>query len=328
VLRNPELLGRLSSLLPGLARFGMTNRLARWGMEKALGVHRRKDLPPIHDETFPGWWRARGGSTPVPAVHPAPPEGELPTRVVLFSTCLVDYHNPIAGKAAVTVLEHNGIEVVWPEGQRCCGMPRLDGGELDAAAAQAREDIALLHPWVERGFAIAVPSPSCSLMMREEFPQLVDTPESRAVAAATFDLCDYLFKLARAGRLKKEFQRRLGPMKYHVPCHLRVQQIGFRGRDVLRWISESVELVQECSGHDGTWSMLRENFEDSLRWGRKCFDGMTPAAGEACAGACSDCALAAVQIRQGAGVTALHPVVALAYAYGFDVGDAASHLRG
>jgi glycerol-3-phosphate dehydrogenase subunit C len=336
VLRNPELIGRMASLTPRLARFGMRNRAGRWAMEKVLGVHREKELPPVHGETFPRWWRRRGGAAPAPPPLAAAPErrveateggaAELPTRVVLFSTCLVDYHTPAAGKAAVQVLEHNGVEVVWPEGQGCCGMPRLDGGELDAAAAQARHDIAVLHPWVARGYAIAVPSPSCSLMIREEFPQLVPTAESRAVADATYDLCDYLFKLARAGRVKKEFVRRLGRVKYHVPCHLRVQQIGFRGRDVLRWVSEGIDLIQECSGHDGTWSMLRENFPDSLRWGRKCFEGMAPAAGEPCSAACTDCGLAAVAIHQGAGVTALHPVIALAYAYGFDVGDAAVHL--
>jgi Fe-S oxidoreductase len=253
---------------------------------------------------------------------PAPP----PMRVALFSTCLIDFNDPAGGKAAVRVLEHNGVEVQWPEGQGCCGMPRLDGGELDAAAAMVRRNVELLHPWVAAGYAIAVPSPSCSLMIREEFPQLVPTPESRAVAAATFDLCDYLFKLSRAGKVKKEFVRRLGHVKYHVPCHIRAQQIGYRGRDVLRWVSEDIDLVQECSGHDGTWSMLRENFPDSLRWGRKCFEGMTPAAGEACSAACSDCALAAVAIHQGSGVRAVHPIVALAYAYGFDVGEAAAHL--
>jgi glycerol-3-phosphate dehydrogenase subunit C len=333
VLRNPRLVGRLSSVAPRLARLGMSNRFARWGLEKVLGVHRRKRLPPIPRETFARWWRTRPATSAADGTGAADVSGatsagtvDLPLRVVLFSTCLVDYHDPTAGQAAVRVLEHNGVEVAWPAGQRCCGMPRLDGGEVEAAASQVRDNVALLHPWVARGYAVVVPSPSCSLMMREEAAQLVDTAAAHEVASATYDLCDYLFRLSRAGRIKKEFARRLGPMKYHVPCHIRVQQIGYRGRDVLRWVSESVDLVQECSGHDGTWSMLRENFDDSLRWGRKCFEGMIPAAGETCAGACTDCALAAVQIGQGAGITAVHPVVALAYAYGFDVGEAASHL--
>ena len=348
LLRNPRLIGRISSIPPGLARVRLSNRASRWAMEKVLGVHREKALPPIPDETFPHWWKRRGRHSPtastaragdvpvaVAAASPttaaagaggAPAAHPLPDRVVLFTTCLVDYHDPGAGRAAVRVLEHNDVEVQWPEAQGCCGMPRLDGGELDAAAEAVRANVAALHPWVSRGYAVVIPSPTCSLMIREEPPQLLDTPESRAVAAASFDLCDYLFRLNRAGRVKKEFARRLGSVKYHVPCHVRLQNIGFRGRDVLRWFSDGIDLVQECSGHDGTWSMLRENFPDSLRWGRKCFEGMTPAAGEACSAACSDCALAAVAIRQGAGVNPLHPVVALAWAYGFDVGDAARHL--
>jgi Fe-S oxidoreductase len=179
---------------------------------------------------------------------------------------------------------------------------------------------------VARGYAVVVPSPSCSLMLREEYPQLLASEASRAVAASTYDLCDYLFKLSRAGKVKKEFKRKLGRVKYHVPCHIRLQNIGFRGRDVLRWVCDGIDVVQECSGHDGTWSMLRENFDQSLRWGKKCFDGMAPTAGEPCSGACTDCGLAAVAIHQGARVSALHPVVVLAYAYGYDVGDAARSL--
>lgn len=336
LLHDPGTIGRLSSLVAPLARFGMSNRLSRIAMEKLLGVHRDKALPPVHGETFPRWWRRHRGRSELAAVAPVAttadggqesPVAPLPRRVVLFSTCLVDYNDPGTGKAAVEVLEHNGVEVAWPEGQQCCGMPRLDGGELERAAEQARANVDLLLPWVERGYAVVLPSPSCSLMVREEYPQILPTDAARAVAAASYDLCDYLFRLNRAGGVKKDFVRRLGHVKYHVPCHIRQQQIGFRGRDVLRWVSEGVDLVQECTGHDGTWSMKTENFEKSLRWGRKCFEAMTPTAGEPCSAACSDCALAALQIRQGAGVVALHPVLVLAHAYGFDIGDAAQHLR-
>ncbi|MBM4269998.1 MAG: hypothetical protein FJ144_25910 [Deltaproteobacteria bacterium] len=339
LLRNPRLIGRVSSLAPALARFGTENRASRWMLEKVLGVHRDKELPAIHGDTFPRWWReherehraaSRAPTTRAQAepTATAPAEGvpTIPSKVVLFSTCLVDFNEPSTGRAAVQVLEHNGVEVQWPSPQTCCGMPRLDGGDVDGAAEWARKNVALLHPWVERGYRIVIPSPSCSLMMREEVPQLVDTPESRAVATASQDLCDYLFQLGRAGRIDKTFPRRLGRVKYHVPCHIREQQIGFRGRDVLRWVSEGIELVQECSGHDGTWSMLKENFPDSLRWGRKAAEGMKPVAGESCSAACTDCALAALHLHQGAGVRALHPVTVLAYAYGFDVGEAAAHL--
>jgi Fe-S oxidoreductase len=247
-------------------------------------------------------------------------EAVTPPKVALFSSCVVDYNDPDCGKAAVYVLEHNGIEVVWPEGQVCCGMPFLDEGDLDAASKRIRKNVDALLPWVERGYAVVVPSPSCSLMIREEFPQLVATESAARVAANTYDLNDYLYRFAREGRLKRDFRRRFGRVRYHVPCHIRVQNIGIRGRDLLRLVADDVEAVQECSGHDGTWSMSVDHFHESLRWGRKAFDGMRAPAGETGALACSDCRLAALHIRQGAGTSAVHPVMALAHAYGFDIG--------
>jgi Fe-S oxidoreductase len=196
-------------------------------------------------------------------------------------------------------------------------MPFLDQGDVDAAGAKARQNVAALVPWVERGYAVVIPSPSCSLMIREEYPQLVASAAAEKLAANSYDLNDYLYRIAREGRLKRDFKRRFGKVTYHVPCHIRVQNIGVRGRDLLRLVADEVELVQECSGHDGTWSMRTQHFRDSLRRGRKAFDGMRPGAGEPGALACSDCRLAAQHIQQGCGRLTVHPVVALAHAYGF-----------
>jgi Fe-S oxidoreductase len=146
------------------------------------------------------------------------------------------------------------------------------------------------------------------------------------MAGQTYDLNDYLYRIAREGRLKRDFKRRFGSVRYHVPCHIRVQNIGIRGRDLLRLVAEDVIPVQECSGHDGTWSMQTEHFEDSLQWGRKAFEGMRRGEGSQCALACTDCRLAALHIRQGADQTTVHPVAALAHAYGFEV-DADSPLQ-
>ena len=148
------------------------------------------------------------------------------------------------------------------------------------------------------------------------------------VAEHSHDLCAYLYRIAREGRLKRDFQRRIGRVKYHVACHLRVQNIGFRGRDLLKLVADDVAVVQECSGHDGTWSMQKENFEDSMKWGRKLFEGLRPESGEMGSVVCSDCALAGTQIKQATGLAPLHPVVVLAYAYGLDVGEAVQVLAG
>ena len=328
LMRNTTLIGSLGSPVAPLANWAMGNRANRIAMEKTAGIHRDKLMPRFHRETFPKWLARRGA----PAVEAPQPLKDgvtepTPLEVVLFSTCLVDFHEPDTGRAAVQVLEHNGVQVVRPAEQICCGMPFLDGGDVEACAHNARRNLAVLAPWVEQGWRIVIPSPSCSLMIREEWPQLEPGDASRRVADASHDLMEYLYRIAREGRLKRDFQRRLGTVKYHVPCHIRVQNIGIRGRDLLKLISDEVDAVQECSGHDGTWSMQVAHFEDSLRWGQKAATGMRPAVGEACSAACSDCGLAALHLRQGAGVEPVHPVVALAWAYGFDVGTAAERLR-
>jgi glycerol-3-phosphate dehydrogenase subunit C len=329
VLRNPGLIGRAGSLWPRLSNWVLGNRLHRWLMERTAGIHRQKLLPAFPAQTFPQWLATRGKDQ---REAPLPPKdgvaSPIPLRVALFSSCLVDYHVPETGMAAVRVLEHNGIEVVRPDLQMCCGMPFLDGGDVDSTARNARHNVGILREWVERGYEVVIPSPSCSLVVREEYRQLLGDGASAQVAAHSHDLAAYLYQVGRDGRLKRDFKRRLGRVKYHVPCHIRVQSVGLRGRDLLRLVADEVDVVQECSGHDGTWSMRVENFEESLRWGRKAFEGMTPVAGEECSGACSDCGLAALHLRQGSGQQAVHPVVALAFAYGFDVGEAGIRLTG
>ncbi|OFV89077.1 MAG: hypothetical protein A3J75_08965 [Acidobacteria bacterium RBG_16_68_9] len=320
LMRDTALIGKSASLVPGLANWSLRNPLVRRVMATVARIHPEKVMPTYYGETFPRWWRRHRPNLeslqpPREGIEPA-----TPVKVVLFSTCVVDYNDPDCGKAAVHVLEHNGIEVVRPAQQVCCGMPFLDEGDLDAAANRLRKNVDALLPWVERGHAVVVPSPSCSLMLREELPQLVATERAARLAASTHDLNEYLYRFAREGRLKRDFQRRFAKIRYHVPCHIRVQNVGIRGRDLLRLVADEVEVVQECSGHDGTWSMHVDHFKDSLRWGKKAFDGMRGLEEETCTLTCSDCGLAALHIRQGSGSSCVHPVMALAHAYGFDIG--------
>jgi Fe-S oxidoreductase len=327
LMRDTALIGKVASLVPTLANRGLRNRLNRALMEKLTGIHRRKLMPTYHRETFPRWWKRHRPRVESPQALREGAQAAMPMKVALLSTCLVDYNDPGCGKAAVEVLEHNGVEVQRPAGQVCCGMPFLDEGDVATAQKRVKQNVSVFADLVARGYVIVVPSPSCSLMVREEFPQIVADEETASVARNAYDLNVYLYRIAREGRLKRDFRRRFGKIRYHVPCHLRVQNIGIRGRDLLRLVADDVEVVQECSGHDGTWSMKKENFDDSLRWGEKAFAGMRNDTGEACALACSDCRLAALRLRQGAARDTVHPVVALAYAYGFDV-DAEAVLEG
>ena len=340
ILRNPDFIAKIGSNFPFFMNLGNTNALNRAIMEWTLGIAREKQLPQYHWNTFPSWWKKH--EPKVEALLPAR-EGVdagklMPAKVALFSTCLVNWNDPTAGKAAVEVLEHNGIEVAWPKQQICCGMPFLDEGDIEAAKVNVECNAKALLEYVKQGYEVVIPSPSCSLMIREEYPQILGTQDAKLLAKHSHDLSDYLFKLKREGRIKRDFKERYDKLKYHIPCHIKAQNIGLRGKDLLEMVADEVDGVDACSGHDGTWSMMKQNHQASLKWGSKLFDGIvggdgpdkTPRGqfGEPCSGACGDCHLAATQVKEATGIEMTHPIVALAKAYGFDVGKQAARLKG
>ncbi|HWP34783.1 MAG TPA: heterodisulfide reductase-related iron-sulfur binding cluster [Thermodesulfobacteriota bacterium] len=234
-------------------------------------------------------------------------------RVAFFYTCSVNYNHPEIGRACVEVLEWNGVQVEVPV-QRCCGMPFLDCGDLASMEANLRFNLERLLPLVRAGYDVVTPGPSCSLMLKVEYPSFVPGPETRELAAATYDICEYLLKRRAEGRLRTDFARPLGTVAYHHPCHLRAQKMGPKAVQLLRLVPGTrVTMVEACSGHDGTWGMKREFFQLSLRQGEKLFRGLTAAGADRAA---SDCPLAARQIRQGAGLAAVHPILLLHEAYG------------
>jgi Fe-S oxidoreductase len=184
---------------------------------------------------------------------------------------------------------------------------------MDGAIAAARENVAHLGQFVAGGRTIVATNPTCSQMIRVEYPRLLGTEDAKKVAARTMDPMEFLAKLAVEGKLNKEFKTGAGKVNYHMPCHLRAQNIGYKTRDVLSLLPNTkVKVVEECSGHDGTWAMKKENFEASLKWGKRAFTQM--AEGEPSV-TCSDCPLAAIQIEQGTGHRPLNPIQILARSY-------------
>jgi len=303
MLGNPDRTGRLGSKLPALANWSCRSAFQRRVMEKMLGIHRDKKLPEFAGETFEKWI-ARTGLPAAPA--------EPAARVAIFHTCFVNYYNPGPGKALVTVLAKNGCAIKSPP-QNCCGMPALDGGDVEFAQKQARANVASLMPLARQGYRIAAINPTCSLMMRREYPTLVGSPEARELAAAISDPGELLNQLRRSGKFNRDFRSTPGKVGYHVPCHLKAQAVGLGGRDLLRQIpGAEVTTVDACTAHDGTWAMKREFFELSMKWGEKAFAGMRAAEADFMA---TDCPLAAIQIEQGTGTRPLNPVEILARAY-------------
>jgi len=306
VMKDPDTAGRLARASGGLAN--VANRLAlhRWFFEKALGIDRRKLLPEFAAQAFSTWAERTGRVA-------ASPGGEA----VLFQTCYVEHNEPQIGRDTVEVLERNQVETRCARGLRCCGMPAWERGDLTSLRDSARRNLDILTPFVDAGAKVLVINPTCSMMLRREYPELVasqDRERATRVAAATMDVSEFLWSLRDQPRFNTEFRSTPGgPVGYHAPCHLRAQAVGFKGRDLLRKIpGVQPKMVMECCGHNGTYAMTVEGFEPSQRIGRKAFDGMRETESSVWA---TDCPLAALQFAQHAGVRPLHPMTILARAY-------------
>ncbi len=306
VLGDPDLAARMARASLGLANVANRSRINRWFMEKTLGVHRDKLLPDFASETFEAWARRTGRLA-------SEPGGEA----VLFQTCFVEHNEPAIGKDTVDVLERNGVAVRCAAGLTCCGMPAWEKGDLDSLRARAKRNLRVLRPFVDAGAKVLVINPTCSMMLRREYPELVaseDREAARRVASAVMDPSEFLWSMRDQPRFNTDFRSApAGPVAYHAPCHLRAQAVGFKGRDLLRQIpGVKPAMVMECCGHDGTYAMTVEGFEPSQRIGKKAFDGMQAADASVWA---TDCPLAALQFAQHAGTKPLHPMSILARAY-------------
>jgi Fe-S oxidoreductase len=305
VLGDPDAAGKAARASGGLAN--RMNRVAahRWFMEKTLGIHRDKLLPEFARETFEEWASAEG-------LIKAVPGGEA----VLFQTCFVENNEPQIGRDTVEVLRRNQVDVQCARGLQCCGMPAWESGNLPELQKRAHRNLDVLLPFVEKGAKVLAINPTCSMMLRREYPTLVaaeDRARAQVLAEAVRDPSEYLWSLRDEPRFDRGFKSHPDKVAYHAPCHLRAQAVGFRGRDLIRRTgAEDIEMVAECCGHDGTYAMKTESFEASRRIGAKAFDRMQ--APEAATWV-TDCPLAAIQFQQHAGRKPLHPMSLLARAY-------------
>jgi Fe-S oxidoreductase len=306
VLADPDRTAKLVRASLGAANAANRFRPARWMMEKTVGIHRDKLLPPFATESFETWARRAGRLS-------AAPGGEA----VLFQTCYVQNNEPQLGRDTLEVLDRNGVESRCAAGLQCCGMPAWERGDLESVRRQAGANLRVLLPFVERGAKVLAINPTCSMMMRREHPTLVDAADREAaerVAAAVMDPSEFLWSIRDEERFSASVRSAPdGPIAYHAPCHLRAQGVGFKGRDLLKKVlGVAVTTTMECCGHDGTYAMTVEGFEPSARIGGKAFDGMRNAGARVWS---TDCPLAAVQFEQHAGTKPLHPMTILARAY-------------
>ncbi len=294
-----------------LANFVLSNSLARWTMEKTIGIAREAPMPIYSTYNFRSWFKRR----PTSAHATQSPAGTR-RQVVYFHGCSTKYYEPRVGQAAVAVLERNGYDVILAE-QNCCGLPLLSNGDFPAARRYHEANVRKLLPYVQRGIPIVGTSTSCTLTLKDEAPEILGLhgADVRMVAENTYDIFEFLRLLADRGELDTSFQPIEQTLPYHPPCQLRAHRIGRPVLDVLELVPglHLDESRADCCGIAGTYGYKREKYQISMDVGGGLFDFVKQSGSDL---ALCDSETCRWQITHGTGVTTRHPIEILAQAYG------------
>lgn len=312
--------GKLAGLAAPLCNWASStdNKVTRPVLEKTVGIHRDAELPAFHGKTF----ALRAMEAPVEANPEAPAKGR---KVALYATCFVNYNNPKIGEATRVVLAQNGVEteVVYPA---CCGMPQLEQGNIDAVAKSAKKVAQELGRWIDEGYDIVALTPSCALMLKFEWPLILPDHEGiKRLSEATYDVTEYVVDIAKKEGLAEGLAPLDGGVALHMACHARAQNVGAKAAEMLRLVPEAdVKVVERCSGHGGSWGVLKENFDTAIKVGRPAARLAAQAGKHYVA---SECPLAGQHILQGIEKLKMdnkpqvdrsyHPIELFAKAYGF-----------
>lgn len=311
MLTSTDTVGRLATipLVDVTVNALNNNGLFRNALEGALGVHKEAPVPSYHSKTLRKQFRN----------EPLEPKqvGETTGKVAFYATCYGNYNTPHLGEDFAAVFRHNGIHIDLVPKEACCGMPKFELGDLDSVNALKEKNIPVLAKLVDEGYDLTAPIPSCVLMYKQELPLMYpDDEDVLKVQKAFFDPFEYLFLRHKEGELSTDFKNSLGDISYQVACHLRVQNIGIKTRDVLNLVPDTaVDAIERCSGHDGTYAVKKETHDKSVKIARPVVRKVDQKAPDYFA---SDCPMAATQIANLSEKVdqADHPMTLLRKAYG------------
>lgn len=283
-------------------------------MESTLGVDKKAWIPEYAPKTFS---QLATASTAWPVKDGA----KTPGKVAIYATCYINYNEPGIGQDLIKILEHNQIPYELVNKEACCGMPKLELGDLESVAANKDKNIPKLAKLAREGYAIVTPIPSCTLMFKQELPLMFpDETDVQLVKEAMWDPFEYFIERNRDGLLKTDFKEELGHVSYHIPCHSRVQNVGKKTAETLKLVpGTEVNVVERCSGHSGTWGVKKEFHAQAMKIGKPVFKAMANNTPDYIS---SDCQLAGHHIEQGMEENGLakaemaHPLTLIAKAYG------------
>ena len=282
-------------------------------LENVLGVDKKAWLPEFASTKF------RSG-VKKSADYPVTAGKNTPGKVAIYSTCYVNYNEPGIGHDLLAILDHNKIPYVMVEKEACCGMPKLEQGDLEGVAEKKAINIPHLAKLAREGYAILTPIPSCTLMYKQELPLMFpECADTQLVKQAMWDPFEYFVARNRDGLLNTDFKHSLGHISYHIPCHSRVQNVGRKTADMLQLVPDTkLNIVERCSGHAGTYGVKKEFHANSMKIGKPVFKAMANDEPDYIS---SDCQLAGHHIAQGMEENGLkkaemaHPLTLLRKAY-------------
>ncbi|NKB32188.1 MAG: Fe-S oxidoreductase [Pseudomonadales bacterium] len=258
IITSTDMVGKLASkpLLNSIANWGTKSSLPRNLLDSTIGIHKEAKLPTYANKT------ARAANSKY-IEQEKDNEAASNGTVTLFTTCYCNYNEPNIVESLIKVFEHNDVRVELALKEYCCGMPKLELGDLQSVTRLKEQNIPVLFDAVQKGSAIVAAVPSCVLMFKQELPLMFPEDEQvKAVAAAFYDPFEYLHKLHKTENLNTEFKNKLGNVSYHVACHQRVQNIGPKTKQILELIEDTdVKSIERCSGHDGTYGVKSETLK-------------------------------------------------------------------
>lgn len=315
MLTNTDAMNKLMKIpvINQSANAMLKNKTFRFVFEKGFGVHRQAPVPEYRRKNMAQF--NKDFSMPL---HMPKAVRNTTGKVALYATCYGNYNVPELGADFLKVFRHNDIEIKLVPKENCCGMPKLELGDLDSVERNMQINIPILAKLVDEGFDLIAPIPSCVLMYKQELPLLFpDNLEVIKVQNAFFDPFEYLAIRNKGGALKTDFKQELGSIAHHVACHLRVQRIGNKTRDILNLVpGTSVKPIERCSGHDGTYAVKKESYNKAVKIARPV---VRKVAGYTADHFTSDCPMANAHVAKLAGDAIKnneHPMTLLRRAYG------------
>jgi len=295
LLSNTKIQGKIATIpvVSNLINASNHNSGVRKVLEKTLDLDHRAHLPEFHSDTL-----RRRDKGRQPAAVEVQAAGPTRGKAALFTTCYCNVNTPDIGQDLIRVFEHNNIPVRLTRKEECCGMPKLEQGDLQTVDKYRKTNIPELISLIDEGWDIVAAIPSCVLMFKQELPLMYpDDPDIQKVKQHIFDPFEYLVHRHKAGLLNTEFKQSLGTVAWHVPCHQRVQNIGPKTKDILALVPDTgIQVIERCSGHDGTYGVRAGTYEKSQKIARPVINRVKKMNADYLV---SDCPMAATQIADG-----------------------------